>query len=889
MTDTKKGEGAKTPSNTKASKQTGGQKAPGPEPAAKGTADAKAQAENHSPGKADDGEDDLMVGYGDPSGKAPSPMTALIAVFIAVMVASVALGLILVLSREMPEEEAPEIVYDVDYDSAGFVGLAFQFDIEIDVEYDEASAEWSFGDGTHGSGLHTDHVFSDAGTYNVTLVLTVDGQRVTRNFLVTVDLPSDGDLLPPLPAPDHRVELSGVPCLPNVSISDMISYETLLDRTNISISGEEHSFVGITLLELMDLGAVRRDADKINVAGSGPYSTTVHREILLPRMGGNETMVVFAADGEWLSDTVFDTPLMLIAPDRTAEGLVKDVTAMTFEPFKVLFTGPGLISESSLSIDDMASIIGPQNYTVNNGKDLFLFTGFPLWGLLEELGALRNTTGIEVAGADGYGLDFDVDDIVDNPESEDPFFLAFASDSELLNREDGPFRLIAPDSDHLEDDGHNWYTQHWIKEVAKVTVKASPEPAPDLPWGSPLPGWLNVTWQGGAVSYTSEELASMWGLMIEANATMVKKTGALVNGTFTGIPVLSLIEEAGAPLYTGNLTFFSADGYDQFVDPMYLYYKEKEEGIITLVALTRDGEWLAEDEGPMRIASSALKSSHWISQLTEIVVGEWEIEFDGEVLTMTDLLSIPSVTAQVDYKGALINYTGVDIVDLGIARADGSIEVFGYDYDEGVVTRSGYSQTIDLSQYAGESAGKRPFLAYKMEGELMSYSDKGPIRMVVPGAASKYWVGSVSAMTTGPLMLTLSSGGVFSNMSFLELNMLGYVLMDQNFTALNSTAGPSNHTLTGIALIDLLSASYDLTSMGNVTVRDVFGMEWKLPLEGLLYENVTAFLVWELDGEGLGVLNGAFGIVFEDLLQGDQYDWTEDDWLSHILWIEVGP
>ncbi|SDL04545.1 PKD domain-containing protein [Natronorubrum texcoconense] len=61
-----------------------------------------------------------------------------------------------------------------------------------------SSADWEFGDGTTGSGHYIRHTYEEAGTYDITLTATVNGetQTVTETLLVS-DEPEEGDDKPP--------------------------------------------------------------------------------------------------------------------------------------------------------------------------------------------------------------------------------------------------------------------------------------------------------------------------------------------------------------------------------------------------------------------------------------------------------------------------------------------------------------------------------------------------------------------------------------------------------------------------------------------------------------------------------------------------------------------
>jgi DMSO/TMAO reductase YedYZ molybdopterin-dependent catalytic subunit len=280
-----------------------------------------------------------------------------------------------------------------------------------------------------------------------------------------------------------------------------------------------------------------------------------------------------------------------------------------------------------------------------------------LKAILERAGLYRNATTVNVGATDGYVIDFLFGDVLENPESPDPFILAYKVDGEYLPVLEGPYRLITPDADYTEDDGHNWYHQTWIKTVAHITVQTSGTPAPPLPWGSPADGMLNITWTGGYHLYTSSELASMWSDIVSINATMVNKVGIRTTNTYSGIPLLHLTELAGAPSWAGNITLVSSDGYSKSMDPMEVYLREAEEDNVTLVAMTEGGSWLSAEKGPFRLVGSAYPSSYWISQLSKIEVRSWEFMVNGTPQIIDSLISLPKVDRSAVMKGKMMNYS----------------------------------------------------------------------------------------------------------------------------------------------------------------------------------------------------------------------------------------
>ncbi len=787
------------------------------------------------------------------------------------------------------DDDVPsELTVTLDAETLGFVGTPFRFTIVVRGNDTAPTVTWNFGDGEVGTGLSVMHPYAIAGTYTLNATVRVDGLIINRNAAIVVRpvIVPDG-ILPEGSPPNHLVNLTGVPSLTQLTILGMTEATDLLKVINITFEGKERSFIGLRFLDVLDMMSVRSDAEVFRVIGDKTYESKVHAILLEETSGGNASYLVFAEGDDWLADNDLSTPLMFLGPEPGKGDVVKDVVLIETEPMEILFTGPGLRSEETLSFEEIFSLVQYHNFTVSNGMYTNTWIGFPLWEVLNGMGVLRNATEVVVGASDGYDVRFDVTDVLDNPESDMPFFLAFGMNDEPLPRTEGPYRLIAPDSDYTEDDGHNWFTQSWVKQVSRIMVEASAAPAPPLPWGDPLSGSLTISWNGGSRTYTTQELSMMWDLVQEMDATLVKSTGTMTNGTYAGIELFDLIEASDCPVVPGSFRFVAGDGFSYTADAMELYLRETEEKNATMVALTENGEYITGSKGPLRVVSSALSSKGWVGNLTEIEVKEWSLELDGTMLNLSDIMALPASTVPVSSKGVITNYTGVDLAELDLGRGVGAIIVAGYDISDGEVNSTGYAQSIDLVPYAGKTAGERPFLAYMKEGVRLGFVDKGPVRLIAPGLSSKYWVGSVKEVTTTPLVLMLRNGSTYANLTLSDLMGLPYVRTGWNASVINSTGAMSNVTFTGVSLLDLLDQAFGPYFIGNVTFTLADGTTHSMNWTELSGSNRTAYIAWDLEGQELSLWNGLFALVLSDTSPGDADDWTREMWRYYVVSVEV--
>jgi DMSO/TMAO reductase YedYZ molybdopterin-dependent catalytic subunit len=827
------------------------------------------------------------------------PLPAVVAIAVVLLLIGAAIGGLvgfLVTGGDDEEDDdddsgSKEPALSLDVDSSGFADAPFSFKINITgVDASKATITWTFGDGSTATGATAQHIYSTARTYDCKVEVVIDGKHYIRTFVVTVQaIPAEPGILPAGDPMAWTLNFTGACAGDDLTIADLVSDESAIVRSNITLEGKERSFLGLPLPYIVDLADARFDAGPFTAIGVTTYSSSIQRAMFLPRNDGNETLLVFAEGGKWLNGTEFGTPLMLLGEDPAAGDVVKNLKTIDLDPFRITVDGPGIVDPIEADYDLMVEL-GANNYTVMDGTSTFVFTGVPVLSLLEEAGLARNATTVKVGSTDGYVVDFLMDDVFENPESSDPFFLAFKVDGEYLPALDGPYRLITPDADYTEGDGHNWYHQTWIKTVAHIEIETSGTPAPDLPWGSPVEGTLNVTWDGGFKVFTSDEIAGMWAEIVTMNATMVNKAGTATTNIYSGIPLLGLLGIAGAPFAAGSVTVVAGDGYSKTLDAMEIYLRASEEGNDTMVALTEGGSWLPAEKGPFRLVGSPWPGSSWISQLATVQVGAWSIDVNGTAQSIDGIQSLAKVDLTVESKGKKMNYTGCDLLayltGLGMGPGIGSIVVSGYDYSDGVITKDGYSQSIDLRSLEGSDASEMPILAYELEGSPMGYDAKGPLRLIVPTMSSKYWIGAVTSIEYVPWSLTILIDGVYHNMTVSEIMAISD--HDGTVKGLDGTTVVDRDAV-GVFIADLLIGLGANLSM-NVTFKDGAGNAFSVPLGNLSSHNATgvfAMLAWELDGATLYAWTGLFILVLPDDIPGDDIDWTIDQWLKGVVSIEV--
>jgi len=147
-------------------------------------------------------------------------------------------------------------------------------------------------------------------------------------------------------------------------------------------------------------------------------------------------------------------------------------------------------------------------------------------------------------------------------------------------------------------------------ELSFGPVSEALPPAPEVEWDLHVTGAVT---EPVVISY--QDLVAR-DLVRLADILEACDCGDEVRNTWEGIALGDLLAEAGASQQATAVILRGADGY----------WRKAPIGDVGLamVALRRDGVWLAEDleEGPIRMVVPGQSASYWMSQLVEIEVIE---------------------------------------------------------------------------------------------------------------------------------------------------------------------------------------------------------------------------------------------------------------------------
>ena len=287
----------------------------------------------------------------------------------------------------------------------------------------------------------------------------------------TDDTDKIDSFLPSGTSPSYTITLEGLIEGNSVSLAEIVEMEDLLEQVNVTKKNEMTTYVGIDLYELLLENDVKWGAGEVLVEAADGYSYSFNFFDLYyrPAKQGEEiVMLAIATNGEWLGNET-----MIVAPSYPGQSGVKKVSKITVGPWKLKVNG-SVNQELDIEVTDFED---PGKYTSHTftvtvpdkGSDEFI--GIAIGDLLKKAGTNLNASNatVRVLSHDSYFVDFNYQDLLDNPESVNPIILAYSMNGEDLPFDHGALMLVAPD-DNFSGDDSNWFKNSWGKCVVRLEV-----------------------------------------------------------------------------------------------------------------------------------------------------------------------------------------------------------------------------------------------------------------------------------------------------------------------------------------------------------------------------------------------------------------------------------
>jgi DMSO/TMAO reductase YedYZ molybdopterin-dependent catalytic subunit len=266
------------------------------------------------------------------------------------------------------------------------------------------------------------------------------------------------NLLPAGEPPQGQFTVTGdVASEKTVTVNDLLE----MPLTKVTTTkGETASYVGVTMLELLNQTGASWDAGFITVK-SATYSKTIttYQAFNSTQYSGKEIILAFAKNGKWISDSS-GGPLKFVSPDLGSTYNVENVTEINLQPWILSVSG---------AVSNPLTLTGSNvtNYEVKTVHATFApggepqrtsdFTGTSLWSVLQASGIQTDARHVTVTAIDGYSKVFTVTQVQDLG-----MLIGFKENGAYLSVAGGqPFRLMIPTDDFKW--GQNWV--RWVSEI----------------------------------------------------------------------------------------------------------------------------------------------------------------------------------------------------------------------------------------------------------------------------------------------------------------------------------------------------------------------------------------------------------------------------------------
>jgi DMSO/TMAO reductase YedYZ molybdopterin-dependent catalytic subunit len=282
---------------------------------------------------------------------------------------------------------------------------------------------------------------------------------VSTYFLI--GLPAHSSLLPSGTVPEGQVTVTGDISTPTtLTVKDLSAMP--LTNVTVTIKGETATYVGITILELLNKAGASWDTGFITLVGSDGYSRTInfYQAYNSTLYAGKEIILAFVENGKWIPGTSYG-PFWLIAPGFTPAYDVYSVTQINLQPWAISVTGtnsPMTLISSNLTkygTQTVQAVFAPGGQPQITAS----WTGVPLWNILQAGGIPSGATTLTVTGIDGYSQQFNISQV-----QSIGMLIGYQENGQYLTPNMGqPYRLVLSSADYK-------WGRYWVGWIAQVTV-----------------------------------------------------------------------------------------------------------------------------------------------------------------------------------------------------------------------------------------------------------------------------------------------------------------------------------------------------------------------------------------------------------------------------------
>jgi len=190
-----------------------------------------------------------------------------------------------------------------------------------------------------------------------------------------------------------------------------------------------------------------------------------------------------------------------------------------------------------------------------------------------------------------------------------------------------------------------------------------------------------------------------------------------------------------------------------------------------------------------------------------------------KTLTISELTHMPITSVTTTIKDETANYVGITVTQL--------LNSTGASWDVGfinVIAGDGFKRTINTYQAYNSTqySGNEFILAFAKDGQWITDSTDGPLKLITPGLATNYNVKSVAEINLQPWTVTVN-GSVSHPLVLTGSNITDYEV--KTVTAPFAPGGEPQRTSdwTGVTLESVLQASGASSKATKITVFAIDG------------------------------------------------------------------
>ncbi|MCL5876777.1 MAG: molybdopterin-dependent oxidoreductase [Candidatus Bathyarchaeota archaeon] len=248
-----------------------------------------------------------------------------------------------------------------------------------------------------------------------------------------------------------------------------------------------------------------------------------------------------------------------------------------------------------------------------------------------------------------------------------------------------------------------------------------------------------------------------------------------------------------------------------------------------------------------------------------------------KTLSISDLAQMPLTTVTHTIKGETATYIGVTVTHLlnetGASWGAGFIDVIAGD---------GFKRTINTYQAFNSTQyeGSEFILAFVKDGQWISDTSEGPLKLIAPGLVSNFNVKSVAEINLNPWTITVN-GTVTHPMVLTGSNITNYEVKTVNAAFAPGGEPQRTSDWTGVTLQSILQASGVSSGATKITVTAIDGYSREFTLAQV---QSTGMLVGYQE-------NGAYllpddGAPFRLFVPTEEFKWGQN-WVRWVAEITV--